>query len=89
MCINHNWDEEYKELKQSFDAYRTDSQLAQRESNNVISRLKQEKHVLKEQLRDIKVEKERVDKKLNGKTFSIKSRQTDLMDVLCTHLSID
>lgn len=76
-------------MKQSFDAYRTDSQLAQRESNNVISRLKQEKHVLKEQLRDIKVEKERVDKKLNGKTFSIKSRQTDLMDVLCTHLSID
>ena len=65
--INHQWDLEYREQQESYDRYRADSQQVQRENQDIITQLKAEKETLVEQSKHGRREKERAEKKLNGK----------------------
>ena len=67
LHINHQWDLEYREQQESYDRYRADAQQIQHENQDTITELKAEKETLVEQSKQIRREKERTEKKLNGK----------------------
>ena len=67
LHINHQWDLEYREQQESYDRYRADTQQAQHENQDIITQLKAEKEMLAEQSKQVRREKERMEKKLNGK----------------------
>ena len=66
LYINHQWDEEYKELKQKHHQYRADAQLTQRENQTLIARLKMEKQAIVDRMKDIEAEKDRLATKFSG-----------------------
>lgn len=66
MRINHYWEEEYSELKKSYDLLHEDFKKLQQESHTATIRYKKEKASLKEQLETVKVDKDKTHKKLNG-----------------------
>eukprot|EP00731_Ephydatia_muelleri_P023187 Em0015g770a len=51
MYVNSQWDVEYGEQKEAFRRFRTDSQLAQKENQETIARLRAENALLKNQIR--------------------------------------
>ena len=51
MYVNSQWDVEYGEQKEAFRRFRTDSQLAQKENQETIARLRAENELLKDQIR--------------------------------------
>ena len=67
LHINHQWDLEYREQQESYDRYRADTQQVQREHQDIITQLKAEKETISEQSKQARREKERTEKKLNGK----------------------
>lgn len=81
LHINHQWDLEYREQQESYDRYRADSQQAQRENHDLIAQSKAEKETLSEQIKSIRREKERAEKKLNGKEKGNDRRELCLLSI--------
>lgn len=67
LHVNHQWDLDYREQQESFDRYREDALQAQLEHQGIITQLKAEKETIVEQSKLARREKERAEKKLNGK----------------------
>ena len=82
LHINHQWDLEYREQQESYDRYRADVQQAQRENQDIVIQLKAEKETLAEQSKQARREKERAEKKLNGKK-QMPANKRDMLPFTC------
>lgn len=51
MHVNSRWDLEYREQEDAFRRYRMDSQLAQKESQEIIAHLRADNELLKEEIK--------------------------------------
>lgn len=64
MHVNSQWDLEYKDLNKAFQRYRLDSQQAQSESQSHVTKLKDTKERMSQQMRELQLVISRKDQEL-------------------------
>ena len=78
MHVNNQWDLEYKDVKETFRKYRTDSQKAQIENQATITKLKEAKEHMIEETHTLKVIISQKDKEIADLRLKVTALEDEL-----------